>query len=104
MGGHAVACGGQSGKLRMAMEILANVGDAEVKQLLSKQNHSGETALYVAAEHGSVDLVKEMMKYYDIGLAGTKAKNGYDAFHVAARQGELGKPLWVLKLLLLTYP
>ncbi|KAB1221613.1 hypothetical protein CJ030_MR2G006823 [Morella rubra] len=63
---HVVA---RVGNLELAMEILANVGDAEVKQLLSKQNHSGETALYVAAEHGSVDLVKEMMKYYDIGLA-----------------------------------
>ncbi|KAG6643097.1 ankyrin repeat-containing protein At5g02620-like [Carya illinoinensis] len=77
------------GNLELAKEILANDGDAELKQLLSKQNQSGETALYVAAENGCVDLVKELIKHYDVGLAGTKARNGYDAFHVAAKQGEL---------------
>lgn len=81
------------GDLELAKEILANDGDAELKQLFSKQNNSGEIALYVAAEHGCVDLVKELIKHYDVGLAGTKAKNGYDAFHIAAKQGELGKSL-----------
>ncbi|XWS66984.1 hypothetical protein CRYUN_Cryun05aG0247500 [Craigia yunnanensis] len=70
--------------------------DVELKDLLSKQNQSGETALYVAAECGYADLVKEMMKYYDIVLAGVRARNGYDAFHIAAKQGDLE----VLKILM----
>jgi ankyrin repeat protein len=51
----------REGNLELAMEILSNSGEAELKQLLSKQNHSSETALYVAAKSGFVDLVKEML-------------------------------------------
>ncbi|KAK9289559.1 hypothetical protein L1049_007715 [Liquidambar formosana] len=80
----------RAGNLELALEILSNIGDVELKELLSKQNQSGETALYVAAEYGFVDLVREMIKYYDIGSAGIKARNGYDAFHIAAKQGDLG--------------
>jgi ankyrin repeat protein len=87
----------RAGNLELAVEIMSNIGDAELRQLLSKQNNSGETALYVAAENGHVDLVKEMIKYHDAGLAGTKAKNDYDAFHIAAKQGDLGEFLWKLK-------
>lgn len=61
-----------------------------MKELLGKQNQSGETALYVAAEYGYVDLVREMIKYYDLADAGIKARNGFDAFHIAAKQGDLG--------------
>ena len=28
------------------------------------ENHAGETMLYVAAEHGYVDMVREMIQYY----------------------------------------
>uniref|UniRef100_A0A5B7BVT1 PGG domain-containing protein n=1 Tax=Davidia involucrata TaxID=16924 RepID=A0A5B7BVT1_DAVIN len=90
----------RAGNLEVALEILTNSGDEELKELLSKQNQSGETALYVAAEYGYVDLVKEIIKYYDIGLAGIKARNGYDAFHIAAKQGDLE----VLKVLMETLP
>ena len=83
----------RAGNLELVVEIISNIEEAELKQLLSKQNNSGETALYVAAEHSYVDLVKEMIKYYDVSLAGTKAKNGYDAFHIAAKQGDLGTSL-----------
>lgn len=83
----------RAGNLELVVEIISNIEEAELKQLLSKQNNSGETALYVAAERGDVDLVKEMIKDYDVSLAATKAKNGYDAFHIAAKQGDLGKSL-----------
>ncbi|THG03679.1 hypothetical protein TEA_010080 [Camellia sinensis var. sinensis] len=79
----------RAGNLEVVLELLTINGDEELKELLSEQNQSGETALYVAAEYGYVDLVKEMMKYYDIASAGIKAKNGYDAFHIAAKQGDL---------------
>ena len=44
-----------------------------------------DMALYVAAEYGYADLVKEMIKFHDIAMAGTKSRNGYDAFHTAAK-------------------
>lgn len=76
--------------LDLVLGIISGCEDAELKDLLSKQNQSGETALYVAAELSHVDLVKELIKYYDSSLAGIKAKNGLDAFHIAAKQGNLG--------------
>jgi hypothetical protein len=42
-------------------------------------------------EYGNVDVVREMIKYYDLAGAGIKARNGFDAFHVAAKRGDLGK-------------
>ena len=76
--------------LGLVVEILATNEGKELKELLSKQNQSGETALYVAAKLGYVDFVMEMIKYYDIGDAAIKARNGSDAFHIAAKQGNLG--------------
>ncbi|KDP35568.1 hypothetical protein JCGZ_09006 [Jatropha curcas] len=83
---HAAA---REGNLEMVREMMSETAEAELKEMLSKQNQSGETALYVAAECGHADLVKEMMKYYDTGSASIKARNGCDAFHIAAKQGEL---------------
>ena len=80
----------RAGNLAVVTEILAGTGEDELKELLPKQNQSGETALYVATEYGYIDLVKEMINYYDLADAGIKARNGFDAFHIAAKQGDLG--------------
>lgn len=80
----------RQGDLALVIEILTTPGEAELKELLEKQNQSGETALYVAAEYGDVNVVGEMIKYYDLVDAGIKARNGFDAFHIAAKQGDLG--------------
>lgn len=95
----------RSGDLGLASEILSDCRDDEegLKGVLLRQNQSGETALYVAAEHGHVELVKELMRYYDVGSAGIKARNGYDAFHVAAKRGDLGKFLREFKFSLLCF-
>ncbi|XP_017977382.1 PREDICTED: ankyrin repeat-containing protein At5g02620 [Theobroma cacao] len=86
----------RAGDFELVLEIISGGEDGELRDLLSKQNQSGETALYVAAECGYADLVKEMIRYCDIDLAGAQARNGYDAFHIAAKQGDLG----VLKILM----
>ncbi|XP_040994104.1 ankyrin repeat-containing protein At5g02620-like [Juglans microcarpa x Juglans regia] len=90
----------REGNLAVVVEILGGTGEAELKELLAKQNHAGETALYVAAEYGSGDLVREMIKYYDLADAGIKARNGFDALHIAAKQGDLE----VLKVLMEAHP
>ncbi|KAF9595968.1 hypothetical protein IFM89_006714 [Coptis chinensis] len=79
----------RAGNLVEIKDILTKTDGDELKALLSKQNQSGETALYVAAEYGYVDMVEEMIKFYDIVSAGIKARNGYDAFHIAAKQDDL---------------
>ncbi|CAI0443816.1 unnamed protein product, partial [Linum tenue] len=63
--------------------------EEELRKLLSKQNQSGEMPMYVVAECGHVDIVKELIEHCDTGLAGIKARNGYDAFHIASKQGNL---------------
>lgn len=80
----------RTGDLEVVLQIINGSGAEEVKELLSKQNQSGETALYVAAECGHVHLVEEMAKYYDVTSAAIKSKSGFDAFHIAAKLGELG--------------
>ncbi|XP_065869004.1 ankyrin repeat-containing protein At5g02620-like [Euphorbia lathyris] len=90
----------RAGNLVAAIEIFTTNEEKELKELLVKQNQSGETALYVAAEYGYVDLVREMIKYYDLSDAGIKARNGFDAFHIAAKQGDLD----VLAVLMEVHP
>ncbi|KAJ6397870.1 hypothetical protein OIU77_018809 [Salix suchowensis] len=90
----------RAGNLVAVMEILTGTGEEELKELLEKQNQSGETALYVAAEYGYVNVVREMIKYYDLADAGIKARNGFDAFHVAAKQGDME----ILRVLMEAHP
>lgn len=80
----------REGNLTVVIETLSGTGEANLKESLAKQNQAGETALYVAAENGYFDLVREMIKYYDLADAGIKARNGFDAFHIAAKLGYLG--------------
>lgn len=94
---HTAAREGNFGVVR---EILTNNFDEKLVGLLSKQNSSGETALYVAAEYGYVDLVKDMIKYYDLVAASIKARNGFDALHIASKQGDLE----ILKVLMEAHP
>ncbi|QHO19594.1 Ankyrin repeat-containing protein [Arachis hypogaea] len=86
--------------MELVLGIISENGEEELKELLSKTNNSGETALYVAAENDNLDIVKELIKYHDISLAGFKAKNGFDAFHIAAKNGNLE----ILKVLMEAFP
>ncbi|XP_027350144.1 ankyrin repeat-containing protein At5g02620-like [Abrus precatorius] len=90
----------RAGNLELVLEIISENGDKELKELLSKNNNSGETALYVAAENGHLDIVKELIRYHDIGLTSIKARNGFDAFHIAAKNGHLE----ILKVLMEAIP
>ncbi|KAJ8527591.1 hypothetical protein K7X08_015042 [Anisodus acutangulus] len=87
----------RAGNLGKVKEIVQKV---DSKDLLSKQNLEGETVLYVAAENGHSLVVAELLKHLDLQTASILANNGYDAFHVAAKQGHLE----VLKELLHSFP
>ncbi|KAK7396524.1 hypothetical protein VNO78_17593 [Psophocarpus tetragonolobus] len=90
----------RAGNLELVLEIISQSPGEELKELLSMKNNSCETALYVAAENGHLDIVKELIRYHDIGLAGFKARNGFDAFHIAAKNGHLE----ILKVLMELIP
>lgn len=88
----------RAGNVARVKEILQNcVNENESNGLLSKQNLEGETPLYAAAENGHDFVVAEMLKYLDLETAFMAAKNGLDAFHVAAKHGHLGKKLHGIK-------
>lgn len=80
----------RAGNLDVVRDILNDAQEDELLELLARQNQDGETALYVAAEYGYIDVVRGMIQYYDLAGAGIKARNGFDAFHIAAKQGDIG--------------
>lgn len=83
----------RAGNMASLKDTVAGAEEGKLHELFAKQNQGGETALYVAAEYGYVDFVREMIQYYDLSDAGIKARNGFDALHIAAKQGDLGMSL-----------
>lgn len=81
----------RAGNLAAVKELLSGSATGEaLVDLLCKQNQVGETPLFVAAEYGYVDVVRHMIMHHDASMAGIKAKNGFDALHIAAKQGDVG--------------
>ncbi|KAH7677983.1 Integral membrane ankyrin-repeat protein Kidins220 (protein kinase D substrate) protein [Dioscorea alata] len=66
--------------------------DAEVAEIRSavvnEVNEVEETALFIAAERGFIDVVVELLKYSDRESIARKNRSGYDAFHAAVREGQ----------------
>lgn len=64
---------------------------AEIQlSVVSEVNEMGDTPLIVAAEKGFVEVVVELVKYLDRDGVAVKNRCGYDAFHVAVREGRQG--------------
>ncbi|KAJ4723934.1 Ankyrin repeat-containing protein [Melia azedarach] len=89
-----------AGNLSRVEEILQNCDATDSKVVLSRKNQEGGTTIYVAAENGHALVVREILKYMDLETASIAARNGYDPFHVAAKQVYLE----VLKELLGEFP
>lgn len=90
-GDSALHLAARAGNLSKVKEIFNKVDASVIKDLPSKQNQEGETALFVAAENGHAFVVGEFLKYVDVETASIAANSGYDPFHVAAKQGHLGE-------------
>ncbi|XP_028783229.1 ankyrin repeat-containing protein ITN1-like [Neltuma alba] len=67
--------------------------DAELEEIRSaivnEVNELGETALFVAAERGHIDVVKELLPYATSEALSLKNQSGFDALHIAASHGHL---------------
>ncbi|KAF5799924.1 putative ankyrin repeat-containing domain, PGG domain, ankyrin repeat-containing domain superfamily [Helianthus annuus] len=65
--------------------------DAEVAEIrasvVNEVNELGETALYMAAEKGHLEVVKELLKYSDKETIMRRSRSEFDALHIAASQG-----------------
>lgn len=65
---------------------------------MNEVNDLGETALFVAAEKGHLDVVKELLHYTTEEAISLKNRSGFDPLHIAASQGHDGKGLIYTKL------
>jgi len=79
-----------------AAAVRALLADAEASgtslaALAAAQTDAGETALYVAAEAGSEEVVRLLLPLYDFEAATVRSRLDLDAFHVAAKQGHTGE-------------
>ncbi|XP_057799209.1 ankyrin repeat-containing protein ITN1-like [Salvia miltiorrhiza] len=65
--------------------------DAEVAEIreavVNEVNELGETALFIAAEKGCIDVVKELLPYSTREGLRTKNRSGFDPLHIAASRG-----------------
>ncbi|CAL9773683.1 unnamed protein product [Musa acuminata subsp. burmannicoides] len=65
--------------------------DAEVAEIraavVNEVNEVEETPLFIAAEKGFLDIVVELLKYSNRESLSRKNRSGFDALHVAAREG-----------------
>jgi hypothetical protein len=79
-----------------AAAVRALLADAEssgtsLAALAAAQTDAGETALYVAAEAGSEEVVRLLLPLYDLEAATVRSRLDLNAFHVAAKQGHTGE-------------
>ena len=69
--------------------------DSEVAQiratLVNEPNCAEETALFMAAERGFIDIVVELLKHSDKESLARKNTSGFDALHAASKEGHRGE-------------
>lgn len=61
--------------------------------IVNEVNDLGETALFIAAEKGHLDVVKELLQYTTGEAILLKNHSGFDPLHIAASQGHEGNGL-----------
>ncbi|KAK6163231.1 hypothetical protein DH2020_000095 [Rehmannia glutinosa] len=87
----------RAGNIIAIREIIDDADETELMEILSKENSAGETALYVAAEYGYFEVVKEMIKSGEGTNGGSSgalhdrrhSKHDGFALHTAATQGRI---------------
>jgi ankyrin repeat protein len=98
---HVAARGGDAAALRRALSVaaaaVAATGEgpedleAARRAVAAEPNEAGETPLVAAAERGHLEVVVELLRHLDAEGLAAKNRSGYDALHVAAREGRHGE-------------
>ncbi|VAH65727.1 unnamed protein product [Triticum turgidum subsp. durum] len=93
---HVAARAGDAAALRRALDeaaVVVAVGEggeqleAVRRAVAAEANEAGETPLLAAAEKGHLEVVVELLRHLDSQGVAAKNRSGYDALHVAAREG-----------------
>ncbi|XP_058108318.1 ankyrin repeat-containing protein At2g01680 [Magnolia sinica] len=79
---------------------LADDDRAVISSLVAQQNGAGETALYIAADNNLEEIFSYLLGFCDLETALVKTTVGINAFHIAAKNGNLG----IVKELLSHWP
>ena len=99
---HVAALGGDAAALRRALHeaaaaVATGEGPEELEEarraVAAEPNEAGETSLVAAAERGHLEVVVELLRHLDAEGLAAKNRSGYDALHVAAREGRHGELL-----------
>lgn len=97
---HVAARGGDAAAVRRALDeaaaaVAAGEGaeglEAARRAVAAEPNQPGETPLVAAAERGHLEVVVELLRHLDDDGVAVKNRSGFDALHVAAREGHLGE-------------
>jgi ankyrin repeat protein len=65
--------------------------EAARRAVAAEPNQAGETPLVAATERGHLEVVVELLRHLDDEAVAVKNRSGYDALHVATREGHLGE-------------
>ncbi|CAN6342904.1 unnamed protein product [Urochloa humidicola] len=91
----------RAGSVADVQKVFANCYDPEqVRLLVTNLNDDGETALYVSAEIGNLEVLREILKACDLEIAEWYARNHFNPFLIAAKHGHVD----VLEELLQAFP
>jgi ankyrin repeat protein len=97
---HVAARVGDAAALRRALDeaaVVVAAGEAGEeleavrRAVAAEANEAGETPLLAAAERGHLEVVVELLRHLDAEGVAAKNRSGYDALHVAAREGHHGE-------------
>ena len=76
--------------------LFAAVRSADTEAVRRLLAVAEESVLYVAAEAGALEVVHLLLPLYDLEATKLRSRLDLDAFHVAAKQGHTGEPLFSL--------
>lgn len=92
----------RSGDLQSLRQLLQGESedrdDDGIVPLMALKNDAGETALYVAADNNLEEIFRYLLKFCDFTIADTKTTVGINAFHIAAKRGNLGEVRSLLRV------
>lgn len=85
----SVGSGDFDGVKKLVEEVKKEEGSS-LSDVMSLQNDAGETALYIAAENNLQEMFSFLLSICHFEVVKIRSKADMNAFHVAAKRGNLG--------------
>ncbi|KAK7398871.1 hypothetical protein VNO78_10045 [Psophocarpus tetragonolobus] len=95
----SVGSGNFDGVKKLIEKVKKEEGSS-LSDVMSLQNDTGETALYIAAENNLQEIFSFLLSFCDFEIVKIRSKSDMNAFHAAAKRGNLD----IVRELLNTWP